>query len=257
MNIIKLCGGLGNQIFQYAFGKAQMENGIEVLFDKLWFDSSKAKQPLRQYVLDKFKTDLKIIGRRSGKKIINEKGFDIELLHKDGFYFNGYWQYPEYSKNVLSQLQQELWVRKELYSKEFLELRQEIILNDNSVAVHVRRGDYLYLDGFPVMNMDYYNMAFEYIYGDLYVFSDDMDWCRKNFKNAKFIHLNEYFDFELMRLCKHQIISRSSFSWWAARLNSNLYKKVVVPVQQLECKIVKGFGKYGLAERDPVEWIRC
>ena len=81
MNIIKLCGGLGNQIFQYAFGKAQMQNGIDVKFDKNWFDSKNAKSPLRLYLLDKFETDVDlIVSGRSGKPVFSEKGFDSDLL---------------------------------------------------------------------------------------------------------------------------------------------------------------------------------
>jgi len=94
MNTIKLCGGLGNQLFQYAFGKAQMENGINVCFDNSWYSNLKIKN--RFYALDKFQIDLKL-GRRQAGGTVHECGFDRNLLQKDGYNFHGYWQYPAYS----------------------------------------------------------------------------------------------------------------------------------------------------------------
>ena len=236
MNIIKLCGGLGNQIFQYAFGKAQMSNGIDVQFDKTWFGGKYAQNPLRLYLLDKFRIDVEYSPRHG--KVISEKGFDLELLHKDGFYFSGYWQCPAYSESVIDDLRKELRVKKELYTRAFLDLRQRIILDDFSIGVHVRRGDYTYLNGFPLMPIEYYQKALEIVKGNVYVFSDDMEWCRTKFPGSTQIHLNEYFDFELMKLCKHQVLSRSSFGWWAAHLNTNPDKLVIVPKQQIDIKFL-------------------
>jgi hypothetical protein len=196
------------------------------------------------------------LGLRQNKSII-EKGYDASLLQKDGFNFNGYWQYPAYSKHILSELRQDIRVKRELFTREFLCYREEIITNPNAVAIHVRRGDYLHLQGFPVQSMEYYSRAMDYLKGDYCVFSDDMQWCRDNFKGVRFIHLNEYFDFELIKLCKHQIISRSSFSWWAAHLNSNENKIVVVPKEQLDCDVRKRITNKELEIFDPIEWIVC
>jgi hypothetical protein len=252
MNVIKLCGGLGNQLFQYAFGRAQMKYGIDVRFNNSWY----RKVTSRCYVLDKFAIDLKLEEHRLAKTI-HERGFDSELLKKDGFNFSGYWQYPAYSKSILPALRKECEVRKEFYIGEFLNVREEIILNPNAIAVHVRRGDYLTLEGFPVLSLKYYLDAMELVKGDYYIFSDDMGWCRENFKGVSFIHFQEYLDFELMRLCQHQICSRSSFSWWAAHLNSNSDKIVIVPKQQLECKIRQRIVNKEFEVYDPKEWIKC
>jgi hypothetical protein len=253
MNTIKLCGGLGNQLFQYAFGKAQMQNGIEVQFDNSWYQTDSAISPLRKYVLDKFQIEVPL-GKKHLVKTIHEQGYDAGLLSKDGYNFSGYWQYPAYSENILPELKKELFIKKELFTRQFLCLREKIILDNYSVAVHVRRGDYLQLEGFPVQPLEYYQKAMKKVQGNFYVFSDDPIWCRENFKKAQFIHLNEYLDFELMRLCRHQIISRSSFSWWAAYLNLNYDKIVIAPRQQLECKVRQRAVNRENEIFDPKEW---
>ena len=57
---------------------------------------------------------------------------------------------------------------------------------------------------------------------EVFVFSDDLDWCRNNFAECNFVELPEdYLEFELMRECKHFIIANSTFSWWAAYLSMN------------------------------------
>jgi hypothetical protein len=249
MNIIKVAGGLGNQLFQYAFGKVQESNGITVLYDINWYNNKHTES--RPYTLDKFQVEINSVSKMPRSRVIHEKGFNLSFLKKNGFYFSGYWQYPAYYEKILPVLRKEFCIRKELYTKEFIALREEIIMNNNAIAVHVRRGDYLRLSNFPVLPIEYYLRALERVRGDVYVFSDDMEWCRENFKGVKFIHLNEYFDFELMKICKHQIISRSSFSWWAAHLNSNPDKIVVAPKEQIIREGVVG-GVF-----DPKEWILC
>jgi hypothetical protein len=251
MNIIHLCGGLGNQLFQYAFGRVQSEFGIHVHYNIDWF----ARQDVqRHYILDRFNIDVPI-GSAPGKRI-RESGFDLSLLQKDGFNFHGYWQYPAYYDCILPILRKEFRVKEGYYTAQFIKLREEITASD-SIAVHVRRGDYLQLLDFPVLSMKYYSNALKKVSGQVYVFSDDIEWCRRHFEGVKFIHLTEYLDFELMRLCKHNIISRSSFSWWAAHLNSNPSKIVVVPKQQIECKARQRAKNRAQEVFDPKEWVIC
>lgn len=106
----------------------------------------------------------------------------------------------------------------------------------NAVSIHVRRGDYLapmHLDKHPVVTLDYLNQAIEMFPDDEFlVFSDDLAWCHKNFKGDRF-HFSEgnntWLDLRTMALCKHNIISNSTFSWWAAYMNCNPDKIVVTP----------------------------
>jgi hypothetical protein len=84
--------------------------------------------------------------------------------------------------------------------------------------------------------MDYFEAAMKRIPSGttFVVFSDDINWCRENFskddKNILFIEGNlDYEDISLMSLCDHNIISNSTFSWWAAWLNDNPSKIVIAP----------------------------
>lgn len=111
----------------------------------------------------------------------------------------------------------------------------------NSVSLHVRRGDYLNGDQLRVMSLDYYIEAIEIVKSlknriKVFIFSDDISWCKVNFGMSPdyvFVEVNSgslsYKDLFLMASCKDNIISASTFSWWAAYLNNNPNKIVVAP----------------------------
>lgn len=114
-----------------------------------------------------------------------------------------------------------------------------------TVAVHVRRGDYAANPQyFDICNADYYRKALAVLSEKIsapcfYVFSDDIPWCRANLAlpsgRVTFIDWNRktdsWQDMYLMSKCKHNIIANSSFSWWAAWLNANKSKLVICPRQ--------------------------
>src|SRR3989344_4984067 len=118
------------------------------------------------------------------------------------------------------------------------------ISGTNSVSVHIRRGDYVTNANtnqfHGLCSLDYYNKAVSFISSkqnemELFVFSDDIEWCKENLKYDFPIHFVEtndaHSDMYLMSLCKHNIIANSSFSWWGAWLNDNFQKIVVAPSQ--------------------------
>ena len=118
------------------------------------------------------------------------------------------------------------------------------------VAVHVRRGDYI--NGiFVNLTRDYYEAAFSFFDDskvNYLVFSDDMDWCRREFsgKNNVLFSENEepIVDMCSMSLCDHNIIANSSFSFWGAFLNKNFNKKVICPAKTLKSDHVIPFVNY-------------
>ena len=106
-------------------------------------------------------------------------------------------------------------------------------------AIHVRRGDYMRLSHcHPFVGEDYFRDCLALIpeIKNFMVFSDDIKWCKKFFPKAfperKFCFVegtNMIDDLHLQSLCCNNIISNSSFSWWAAYLNRNLDKKIFAP----------------------------
>ena len=101
------------------------------------------------------------------------------------------------------------------------------ILSNNSVSIHVRRGNYLTLPNHhPVCSMDYYRKAMDVLGKDknYFVFSDDLQWCKENFRGDNFTFVEglvDWYEMYLMSQCQHNIIANSTFSWWGAWLNQN------------------------------------
>jgi hypothetical protein len=115
------------------------------------------------------------------------------------------------------------------------------INNTNSISIHIRRGDYCQLDDYPVYGMDYVRAASKLVEektgaGKYFVFTNDIDWARRECKllEREVVLVSEmtgpaWEDLELMSLCKHNIISNSTFSWWAGYRNRNPNRVVVMP----------------------------
>ena len=156
-------------------------------------------------------------------------------------YLDGYWQRKEYFEDISELLRNELVLRKFPVGENKRILEE--IEKTNSVAIHVRRGDYLKMQDMfgGICTEEYYNNSMKYMGEHIndahfFVFSDDMGWCRKFFdqkENITFVDINNEdascFDLFLMSKCKNMIMANSSFSWWAEYLNNNADKVVVAP----------------------------
>lgn len=157
--------------------------------------------------------------------------------------FMGTWQSEKFFIDAKKMVRQVFVFNESLLSGETLELKNRI-LAENSVSIHIRRGDYLnnqYNNGFAgVCTEEYYSKAIDLITKKVdqsvyYVFTDDKDWVSEHFKieNAIYVNINSgedsWQDMYLMSRCKHNIIANSSFSWWGAWLNANPDKIVIAP----------------------------
>jgi hypothetical protein len=125
-------------------------------------------------------------------------------------------------------------------------------------GIHVRRGDYLkFPDIHPTQPIEYYNKAMELVPAKKFlIFSDDVSWCRQNFKGDRFTVTDEAsmeVDFRMMTACNHFIIANSSFSWWAAWLSEHEDKVVVSPKKWFGKEIEKSSPIIDLI---PPEWIQ-
>lgn len=263
MIISNIIGGLGNQLFQYAIGrKLSIMKNIPLKLDITKIN----KNELREYLLFHYniaaeiatkeeifrykKIDLKGYNRieklfsKYGIKLINkvyyekrEYELDSKVFEFDDIYIQGYWQSYRYFSDIRELLINDLSLREPIgiENKNIL----EIIRNTNSVSIHIRRGD---LNNKFFISMDYYRRAMNYANEKInnpifFVFSDDIKWAKQNLfskYNKFFVNINDgrfspHLDLELMRNCKHNIIANSTFSWWAAYLNKNKDKIVIVP----------------------------
>lgn len=124
-------------------------------------------------------------------------------------------------------------------------------------AIHVRRGDYVNIqDCHPLMSMKYYHAAMEKsCYKKFLIFSDDIEWCKKNFTGNMFEFSENNsppVDLALMsKKCSSNIICNSSFSWWAAYLNNAPNKIVIAPKIWFGAKL-----GHDLKDLFPESWVK-
>lgn len=121
------------------------------------------------------------------------------------------------------------------FIKERMSKYADIIGNDKA-AIHIRRGDYIKLKHvYNILDMSYYKRAIDILnqrgIEAFVIFSNDMEWCRGNFKGDQFTFVTEdkYTDMFLMASCSHNIIANSAYGWWGAWLNANPNKYVIAP----------------------------
>lgn len=265
MVIVELSSGLGNQLFQYAAARSlALQLGYNLIIDNHIFLEDHYRQPkicyfniTASFVIPNkksahvmFNKTLRLFFHKS--KNIEEvewwniAPFDItDLVKSKIIKIKGGWASYNYFNQYADIIKKELYV-KHRYTKNITTILSNISVS-NSVAVHIRKGDYVQSAEakkiFYELTADYYHKAIHFIDSKIkdpifYIFSNDMDWVKDNFKRQikqKCIYISEqyklqdYEEFELMRNCKHQIIANSTFSWWAAFLNPNTNKIIVQP----------------------------
>lgn len=294
--IVKLVGGLGNQMFQYAFAYALAKSfNIDITLDMTWFEAVKNHEKVtpRTFELDVFNINYEVATKEDLKKIIPTQHrqklqrflwkffrirkckpsgniyiqnssyyFDNDLfVYPDYIYYDGYFQHEKYFKHVRKDLLNCFQPNIALDEKNQQTL--EKILSENSVSIHVRRGDYVTLecakDFHGTCSLEYYQKAIKYIAKRVknphfFLFSDDLEWTIKNLKIEypfTVVDFNQgkgWLDLNLMKSCKHNILANSSFSWWGAWLNENPNKIVVAP-KKWTTKKTKG-------SITPREWVK-
>lgn len=287
MIIIKLKGGLGNQMFQYACAKHLAEKNNDVLkLDLGWYRPGGivAGDTVRSYGLDKFvisaqaanEEEIRRVGGRLSllaqlmRKIIHKLGpinsyiFDPKILERKGdVYLEGFFQSERYFKEI------EFIIRNEFQLKGVMGGAAHAVLQDieraNAVTVHVRRGDYVNnkdANAFHgICSPEYYRSAIELISKRVdspkyFVSSDDIEWVKKHIEipaPVVYVSNKDIADHEeliLMSKCKHNIIANSSFSWWGAWLNGNANKIIIAPKQWVSDLRVN------TTDAVPAKWIR-
>lgn len=256
MIISRLNGGLGNQLFQYAFGRAlSLELRTELALDTSLLQTISKSTTRRDFALDVFAIQARTATaaeslkcRRAvrfgplakwatGFSVLKESPANYPVALKevrDNTALAGYWQSETCFGAHATPIGKELAPNREL------SLRSGALVRDitigSSVAVHVRRGDYVSLPAAArfhgTLPISYYQKAARRVIDQesqplWVVFSDDVQWCRDALKfpqgEVLFVDHNQgadaWQDLYLMSLCKHHIIANSSFSWWGAWLS--------------------------------------
>ncbi|MGK6351976.1 alpha-1,2-fucosyltransferase [Parapedobacter sp. DT-150] len=265
MKIVKFLGGLGNQLFQYAFYEGLRQTFGKVKADLSGFENYGLHQGFElekvfgiqlraasKVEIQLYTPDNRAWAWRKLRRLYRTKdayyeenplfGYDQSIYQdKRNRYYWGYWQNIRYVTRVADTL------RRDFSFPALTDERDQhlagLVASNASVAVHVRRGDYLtdpYLGG--ICTDAYYRQAIDYmkqhITTPLFVFfSNDIQWCRENFRHLDAVFVdwntgkNSFRDMQLMSLCQHYIIANSSFSWWGAWLNHSPSKIVVSPAK--------------------------
>ncbi|WP_068080886.1 alpha-1,2-fucosyltransferase [Polycladidibacter stylochi] len=267
MIVMRMRGGLGNQLFQYALGrKISLLNECPLKLDISRFDEGYDRKFLLKHFDIKAEVaceeDLARVlwpAKKFGKSVRRLRRFwpayrihvNAEKLWKQDIedfyieapgYADGFFQQYCHASSIRPILLSELKLLGPIQPER--EKLAQMAAAQNSVALHIRRGDYLDKDvskAFGNCTLDYYFRAMEHMQQQLedprfMVFSDDTDWAQHHLGERLDVHIvqlledeRDYEDLVLMSLCKHHIIANSSFSWWAAFLNQYTKQEVVAP----------------------------
>lgn len=269
MIVQRISGGLGNQLFQFSFAKIISDIvGGELVLDISFYENNFDHEG---YVLDKiFECNPRLIYSRSQiknfsfceKYLPNRIFFSNWYSHKKDYIFSdsvlidslldiykktnflymyGYWQNSSFLNRKYQKISDIFKFRKSF------DLQPEIlryisdIKNSESVAIHLRRGDYLNKINkgiYAYCGDCYYNEAVRYVRlikpnAKFYVFTDDYDAAIGLFSGIDGITFcssgSSISDFYLMAHCKNNIIANSTYGWWAAYLNQVSTKIIVMP----------------------------
>lgn len=293
MIISSISGGLGNQMFQYAAGYALARSkGVRLKLDISAYDRCQMHEGFLLNDVFNMKAEIAApadvvaefgirgipwvrrglarinAGLLGGSYVREPKPFHfwpgLFDAASSSSYLHGNWQSELYLKQYESEIRSEFSFRTQAVHDSARKVEEEILSENNSVSIHVRRGDFAddpaLRATYGICSIEYYRDAIKYLESRVggvksYVFSDDMAWVKKNFNIGNAVHVDvgrdigSWVDMYFMSLCRHNITANSTFSWWAAWLNANLDKIVITP---REWDIVGT----KMPDLIPIDWIK-
>jgi hypothetical protein len=271
--VLKLCGGQGNQMFEYAAGKAlALRNGSQLILDI----SSYPEPECTIYTLDCFDINDYVTKEYQKPTIIEQEfHYNPHILNIKGYAcISGIWQSEKYFQGY------EDAVRAAF---RFRHIADDVLANEirnvNSVAVHVRRGAYCLpgsVEMFGLCKPSYYQAAYQMVRladpdAKFFIFTNEADWDGlKDFEGqvvsayrGPWRHPDAFktgpYELQLMSLCKHHIIANSTFSWWGAWLKTRK-GLTIAPKVWFENPNYYGYGPnkvpHNTGDIIPESWIR-
>lgn len=237
---VKIAGGLGNQLFQYATARSvALRTSAPLELDLSFYRSRRH----RRFQLDAFPISVqRMSGRGTAGRLLEKWLHRGEVYQEPHYHFDstvlslqapvklkGYFQTPRYFDEFADIIRAELKCPDPINPE--VQRYGQRIASQASASLHVRRGDYVTdpnaKQTFASCSVDYYARALERFSPDVtvYVFSDDLDWCREHLPDSEQLcyppddlNPSDLDDFWLMTQARHHVIANSSFSWWAAWL---------------------------------------
>lgn len=266
--VVKISSGLGNQMSQYAFGQllkhlypeaevryhiaceGKIHNGYELsrIFPDIEIQEASAKE-LRPFGIiagwRRLSKICRLFKQRAYIRQVYETRYPVDervwkLDVKKNYYFQGTWHNYDYSE-ILPRLRKMFCFAMPTIDTCSIWLQE--IETENSVAIHIRRGDFVKL-GYAICTEEYYKRAIEIIEARVanpfyFIFSDDTEYAKQLFASLENKEIvvgntgaNSYLDMYLMSKCKHNIMANSTFSYWPALLNKNEDKIIIRPKTQ-------------------------
>lgn len=265
MLIVKIKAGLGNQMFQYSFGRVLSLIRKESLFlDVSFYENQVERNAKREYLLNhfnieaeiasdslikKFNSSLRVFMRKLIRRIrrVDDYTYYPYLMKSKSSYYEGHWANEKYFLEYESIIRKELSLKKPLGNAGEKISKEISSSGETSVSLHIRRGDFVSNPHSAVYNgligIPYYEKASGILASKfnirLFVFTDDIVWAKNNLKlpyPTVFVsnpNIPDYEEIVLMSKCSHHILANSTFSWWGAWLNPDPNKIVIVPKQWL------------------------
>ncbi len=282
---VRLYGGIGNQMFQFAAGLAMAKRlGADLYCDSSHFGAknSRPDRPLglRAFGLDWIEGRVPPFGRRrelaSFLRLVPDRFRGAARL-RVGFGYDPRFEEVNETCALVGYFQSWRYFRghEDAVRVAFDVTRLPVINTDadaairsarNPVAVHVRRGDYAstpeMIANFGLLEADYYAGARLEIEKRVaaptyFLFSDEMPRAREVLSDwqdlTPIASPNPLEDFRLMSLCSHYIIANSTFSWWAAWLGDAPGKTIAAPRRWSGPARTKDVS---IDDRLPPDWIR-
>lgn len=263
MLIIRLQGGLGNQLYQYSLYEKLRQMGKEVYLDKTDYTERAKFRDKRELELEYFDCfDYKLCSEKQRSRLVDDKrtffararrkvfgcyskifreskDYQPEIFSMDNVYLEGFWNCEKYYEDMIPILQEKI-VFPQNYNDMTRKLLQELEGRRNTVSIHVRLGDYIEksVTYGNICTNEYYHAAIDYIRkhvkdAEFYLFSDDPHKAKEMFKDIKCTVVDcnfgkdSMYDMLIQSKCAHNICANSTFSMWGARLNSNPEKIII------------------------------
>ncbi len=258
---ILLLGRTGNNLFQYALGRVlARKHAVPLVLDASWFNAAGWREvshflrlPIQAEVRRQPSLMSRALRKVTGKHYWEYRGVPVlreptgDMRFDESFLeapsdcvLLGYFQSPRYFASIAEELRAELFGLFEIGFVDGQQVRSKM-RQPESVAVHVRRGDFLQHSAFQVCDLSYYQKSMQEMRDRVpgarfFVFSDDPAWCKDVFTESD-VHVlesekvphNPLHDLYLMSRASHHIIANSSYSWWAAWLGDKPNQQVIMP----------------------------